>query len=71
MKAYWGSEGIASRVRDLGTDRFTPGEGAPCTHWIGGWMGPRAGLDAVAKEEILAYEGNRIPVVQFVAWSLY
>jgi hypothetical protein len=24
--------------------RFTPGETAPRTHWIGGWMGPRAGL---------------------------
>jgi hypothetical protein len=20
--------------------RFTPGEGAFCTHWIGGWVGP-------------------------------
>jgi hypothetical protein len=30
--------------------RFTPREGAPDTHWIGGWMGPRAGLDAVMKE---------------------
>jgi hypothetical protein len=28
--------------------RFTPGEWAPGTHWIG-WMGPRAGLDAIAK----------------------
>jgi hypothetical protein len=24
---------------------------APVTHWIGGWVGPRAGLEAVAKEE--------------------
>jgi hypothetical protein len=24
-------------------------ERAPCTHLIGGWVGPRAGLDAVAK----------------------
>jgi hypothetical protein len=29
--------------------RFTPGEGAPGTHWIGGWEGPRAGLDDVEK----------------------
>jgi hypothetical protein len=27
--------------------RFTPGERAPGTHWIGGWVGPRAGLDDV------------------------
>jgi hypothetical protein len=26
-------------------DRFTPG-----THWIGGWVDPRAGLDDVEKE---------------------
>jgi hypothetical protein len=26
--------------------RFTPG-----THWIGGWVDPRAGLDAVAKRK--------------------
>jgi len=26
-----------------------PKERAPGTHWIGGWVGPRAGLDAVAK----------------------
>jgi hypothetical protein len=30
-------------------DRFTPGERAPCTHWIGGWVGPRAGLDDMEK----------------------
>jgi hypothetical protein len=24
----------------------------PRTHWIGGWMGPRAGLDTVAKRKI-------------------
>jgi hypothetical protein len=27
--------------------RFTPGEIAAGSHWIGGWVGPRAGLDAV------------------------
>jgi len=25
--------------------RFTPRERAPITHWIGGWVGPRAVLD--------------------------
>jgi hypothetical protein len=25
--------------------RFTPGERAPGTHWIGGWVDPIAGLD--------------------------
>jgi hypothetical protein len=26
---------------------FTPSERAPGTHWIGGWVGPRAVLDEV------------------------
>jgi hypothetical protein len=32
--------------------RFTPKERAPGTHWIGGWVGPRAVLDAVVKRKI-------------------
>jgi hypothetical protein len=32
--------------------RFTPTERDPGTHWIGGWVGPRAVLDAVVKREI-------------------
>jgi hypothetical protein len=38
------------------------------THWIGGWTGPKAGLDEVAKtkkDPFLA--GNRTLVVQPVA----
>jgi hypothetical protein len=33
--------------------RFTPGERAPGTHLIGGWVGPRAGLGEVEKRKIL------------------
>jgi hypothetical protein len=33
--------------------RFTPGETSPDTRWIGGWVGPRADLDAVEKRIIL------------------
>jgi hypothetical protein len=33
--------------------RFTPGERAPGTHWKGGWVGPRAGLDDVEKRKFL------------------
>jgi hypothetical protein len=29
---------------------LTLGENALCTHWIGGWVGLRAGLDAVGKK---------------------
>jgi len=31
--------------------RFVTGKGAPETDWIGGWLGPRIGLDAVTKRE--------------------
>jgi hypothetical protein len=46
---------------------FTPGEIAPGTHWIGGWLGLRAGLDAVKKKKYLDSVGNRTPALQFVA----
>jgi hypothetical protein len=59
MKAYWGSGNIAPRILDLGTrwrwvvsftpGRFTPRERAPGTHRLGGCVGPRADVDAVAK----------------------
>jgi hypothetical protein len=32
--------------------RFTPKERAPGTHWIGGWVGPRAVMDTVVKRKI-------------------
>jgi hypothetical protein len=32
--------------------RFTPRERTPGTHWRGGWVGPRAVLDAVVKGKI-------------------
>jgi len=42
-----GGEWSASRP-----GRFTPRERAPCTNWIGGWVGSRASLDAVVKRKI-------------------
>jgi hypothetical protein len=50
--------------------RFTPKEGSPGTHWIGGWVGPRAALDAVVKRKIPSprQESNpTTPIVQPVA----
>jgi len=35
---------------------FTSREGACSTHWVGGWVGPRAGLDAVVKRKLLVIE---------------
>jgi hypothetical protein len=31
---------------------FSSREGDPSTHWIGGWVGPRAALDMVVKRKI-------------------
>jgi hypothetical protein len=45
--ALVGGEWSASRP-----GRFTPG-----THWIGGWVGPRTGLDGVEMREILTLSG--------------
>jgi hypothetical protein len=39
------------------TGRFTPGERAPGTHWIGGCVVPRAGLDNVKKRKFLTLPG--------------
>jgi hypothetical protein len=62
MKAYWewryssthsltpaldGGEWSASHP-----GCFTPKERVPGTHWIGGWVGPRARLETVSKRKV-------------------
>jgi hypothetical protein len=37
--------------------RFTTGERAPVTHWIGGWVDPRADVDDVEKRKFLTLPG--------------
>jgi hypothetical protein len=47
--------------------RSTPKERALANHWIGGWAGPRSGLDTVVKRKIPSprQESNpRTPIVQ-------
>jgi hypothetical protein len=36
----------------------------PGTYWIGGWEGPRAGLDAEARRKILCPCRDRTPIVK-------
>jgi hypothetical protein len=58
VKAYWWwrysfthslTSALDGGVRSASSpSRFTPSERAPGTHWIGGWVGPRAVLDAAA-----------------------
>jgi hypothetical protein len=50
--ALVGGKWSASRL-----GRFTPGERAPGTHWIGGWVGPRTGPDVVKVRKILVLPG--------------
>jgi hypothetical protein len=50
--ALAGGEWSASRP-----GRFTSGERAPGTYWIGGWVDPRAGLDDVEKRKFLTLPG--------------
>jgi hypothetical protein len=38
-------------------DRFTQEESAPSTHWIGGWVDPRACLDDVEKRKFFTLPG--------------
>jgi hypothetical protein len=78
MKTYWGSGGIAplnflTSALDGGEwsasrpGRFAPREKAPGTHWIGGWVGPRAVLDAVVKRKVpnpRRKSNPRTPIVQ-------
>jgi hypothetical protein len=37
--------------------RCTPGERVPGTHWIGGWVDPKAGLDGLEKRKFLTLLG--------------
>jgi hypothetical protein len=39
---------------------FTPRERAPVTHWIGGWVEPRAGLGAVEKRKFWTLPGLKL-----------
>jgi hypothetical protein len=51
-----GGEWSASRA-----GRFTPGERAPGTHWIGGWVDPRASLDRTSyKIHIISHRHESI-----------
>jgi hypothetical protein len=80
IKTYWWSGSIAPYILNLGIEwswvvSFTPRCGCLTlgvrvygTHWIGGGVGSRAGLDAVAKRKISTVipDQNLTRFVQFV-----
>jgi hypothetical protein len=43
---------LNGQLQAYATLHFTRGEGAPDTHWKGGWVGLRAGLDTVEKKKL-------------------
>jgi hypothetical protein len=47
-----------------GPCRFISVESAPGTYWIGGWVGPGTGLDAVKKKQISCPSWDSTPVIQ-------
>jgi hypothetical protein len=64
MEEQRGEEVYLLLILDLGTTwgwvgsvtpqpRFPPWERTPGTHWTGGWVGPRAGLDTEVRGKIL------------------
>jgi hypothetical protein len=57
MKAYGGVDVQIHIFLTSAVAPFTPEEGALGTHWIGGWVGPRADLDDA--EKILDPTGTR------------
>jgi hypothetical protein len=66
----WRNRGIAPPFLTSALDRgewsasrpsyFTSGEESPGTHWIGGWVDPKAGLDATGKKQFLALLGTEL-----------
>jgi len=56
---------------ELHASAALPLERASGTHWTEDWVGFRGSLDAVVRRKVPALAGNRIPVVQPVAYSLY
>jgi hypothetical protein len=58
ISTHWAlNEGEWSASRP---DRLIRGERARGTHWTGGWVSPRAGLDTVVKKAFPAPAGTRI-----------
>jgi hypothetical protein len=77
MKMYWGDGGTTTCILNLSTRLEVSGQlqvlatlpwgKSPGIHWIGDWVGPRAGLGVVAKKEIPDPAGNQTSVAQPIA----
>jgi hypothetical protein len=67
MKAYRGSRGTAPHILNLRRD-LRP-EKNPGAHWIGGWVGSRAGLDVMEIRKISCLCGDSNRTVESAAQS--
>jgi hypothetical protein len=77
MNAYGGSACIDPLFLNLGSSggewsasrpcHFTPRERPPGTHWIGDWVGPRAGLDDAEKRKFLTLPGIELGMTLSIA----
>jgi hypothetical protein len=56
MKAY----GRVEVSDQLHSPAALPRERAPCPHWIGGCVDPRAGMDRIEKRKLLPLPGLEI-----------
>jgi hypothetical protein len=59
-EGIWGSGRIDPHILYLGTVTpwpLYPRQQSPGTHWMGGWMDPRAGVDDVEKRKFLISQG--------------
>jgi hypothetical protein len=81
MKMYWRSGGITPCILDLSTrwrwvvsfmpQPLYPRERVPGTHCIGGWVGPKASLDAVVKGKIPSHYWDLNPCYSVHSPVLY
>jgi hypothetical protein len=54
-----------SLIKHPGTPAaLLPGKKPLSTHWLLGWVGPRAGMNAVGRETLLVTAASQTPAVQ-------
>jgi hypothetical protein len=59
LRVIWG---VSDQLHALAA--LCPGERTPGTHYTGGWVGRRAGLDTELEEISLACAGDRTPIAR-------
>jgi hypothetical protein len=58
---------------DVSCNLHAPAALPPDTYWIGGWVGPRVGLDAVENINILHHWESNLghPASTYIDWAIY